>query len=381
MRSIRRTRVAVLLVTGWLLAPLAPAADAGGPVVLPGYDLFTTLSNSEIGVDLDGPAGPGQQAVVRFASEPLGSFDFGAGPRDVGSADTIVHRFEAATPADGLGAIELVALQLRSIEPVGYYATLQSDRGRHPLDPPDGLRSFGTIDIAFAPDGRRGTFHAELLVNYDIRQGSAAGPIIAMNSASIQGDDHWQSAAPNQALTQCHPGHPVHTHCFIAAPTRVVACGTAVSAIPAIRGVNHQLNGRNQSSDFHPGHSTESGGCGTALGGTCQVASSDLVDALVENPGTHNGALSGGPFVSADGATMTVRCSVQVSAANSTHAGADAAAASATGSGVTALAATVSYVVPEGQPVFVCTQVTFNGVTFYYDETNGTFSLSPSVSC
>lgn len=184
-------------------------------MVLPGWDMFATLSQTRIGVDLDGPAGAAGPMLMQFASEPLGTFDFGVGPRDVGGADTIVHRLGTATPEHGEVAVELVALQMRSIAPPGYFVTLQSDRGRHPLDPPDGPASTGTLDIAFNQQNTGGTFHSEFLVVYDVRHGTTTGPIVATGVTPISGDDPWSHAPPDTARATCHT-FPIDAHCVIA---------------------------------------------------------------------------------------------------------------------------------------------------------------------
>lgn len=382
MSSIRRGKLGGFLMTLALLGLAAPVtARADGPVVEPGYDLFTTLSGTRIAADLDGPGASGE-TVMSFASEPLGAFDFGDGPRDVGAADTVVRRFEAATPSDGLVPIELLALQLRSVEPVGYYATLQSDRGRHPLDPPDALASPGVIDIRFGPDGLGGTFHVEFLVNYDIRQGAADGPIVAVGSTRIQGDDGWRSAAPEEPQTTCHSAGgplPLHQHCVVrvAGDVATLVCGETVSPIPAIPGVNSLLNGADESSDFHPGHSTDSAECGTGGGQTCELQSrSDQAT----TSGQQSGWL-GGYFASGDPAEQVeLGCAVQVD--QPTHAGTDVVTESATGTGATVLARQVAYPLPAGSTVYVCTQVRLGGGTrYYYDAGTGEFSTSSAATC
>src|SRR5687768_17340578 len=114
---------AVLATAACLLSTGVPVARADGPVVLPGYDLFTTLPGTQLEVRVDGPAGQLRNQLVSFGSAPLGQFDFGAGLQQTGGADTIVRRLGTATPEQGRVDVELVALQLRSLEPAGYFAT------------------------------------------------------------------------------------------------------------------------------------------------------------------------------------------------------------------------------------------------------------------
>lgn len=149
-----------------------------------GYDLFVT---DETQTDLLGI--PFQGVSL---SPPL--FDFpGVGLRAIGDTDTIVRRLgPAIVPAAGMTAtipIEILHLNLRSqlgdIDPDGpggldpdfLYVTLQKDRGLHPLDPPPGPLSLGTMDVTFdSADG--GKFSAQFIVFADLRYGSATGPIV-----------------------------------------------------------------------------------------------------------------------------------------------------------------------------------------------------------
>lgn len=112
----------------------------------------------------------------------------------------------------------------------------------------------------------------------------------------------------------------------------------------------------------------------------------------VSEPDTQTGEIEGGPLTatstdpnapSADpSASMTLKCTVQVGATGATHVGPDAASASASATGVVVLApTTISYALPEDSSVYLCTQVTVNGSVYYYDETNGVWSMSASVDC
>jgi len=126
--------------------------------VAPGFDMFETQPGTKFQGD-------------DFNGEPLGSFDFdgtnnGAfstsanGIQDTGTADTIVKRLEVAsvpsTPDSDTIDIELVALQLVSVQPINlgagldfHYVTLQSIHG--------GPASLGMMEITF-DDANGGTF-------------------------------------------------------------------------------------------------------------------------------------------------------------------------------------------------------------------------------
>lgn len=123
---------------------------------------------------------------------------------------------------------------------------------------------------------------------------------------------------------------------------------------------------------------------GPATGILCGFGS--VTDPTIENGEVQTGEIDGGPLVAtAPGATISMTCTIQVGAANSTHAGANSAVAGSSPSvQATAVPPTlVSYLSPEGQPVYMCTEATVNGVTYYYDSVSepGGWSLSSSVGC
>ena len=105
----------------------------------------------------------------------------------------------------------------------------------------------------------------------------------------------------------------------------------------------------------------------TPIGRLCSFLS--ITDLTVEGGQRQTGQTNGGPVTddTSVGATITLTCTIQVGAANNTHAGADAVALSNTGTGAALLAGQMSYVSPEGQPVYLCTQVSVNGTTYYWD--------------
>ena len=116
----------------------------------------------------------------------------------------------------------------------------------------------------------------------------------------------------------------------------------------------------------------------TPAGRLCSFTS--ITDPTVEGGGTQTGQINAGPITDDTqvGATITVTCTIQVGAANSTHAGADAVALSNTGTGAVSLAGQANYLSPEGQPVYLCTEVTVNGTTYYRDSVNATWGTAGS---
>ena len=250
-------RSARLLIPILLLAAVAPASAGSRPVaqkVAPGYDLFVTPEDGgQIRID----AGVAGVPVMTFRGRPLGSFDFGAAGRHrVGRTDTIVRRLDTATTASPTVRIELVGLLLESTNVPGYFVTPQSVR-------PLGLPSTGTLEFAFGRTGTGGALRSELMVNYDVRYGSPTGPIVATGSTGmgfVAEDVVWLHSARSATDVQqcigttycltveanevCHeagpPAPPGHKHCVTAEIGALIA------------GVNHRLNGRDTSNDFHP---------------------------------------------------------------------------------------------------------------------------------
>ena len=138
-------------------------------IVASGYDLFETQPGTEF-------------LGISFEGIPLGPYDFGGPPeiQETDFTDTTVERLEPAV-VGGPGQtatveIEIIALQLRSVDPVDlgagtdfHYVTLQSTRG--------GQASTGMMDIEF-DDENGGLFASFFEVHFDIRIGALNGPII-----------------------------------------------------------------------------------------------------------------------------------------------------------------------------------------------------------
>ena len=253
-RTMRR-RLVPFLAGALLVAVAVTPASADRPVarrVAPGYDLFFTPDGSEVAVNLVAA----RHTLMTFRGRPLGSFDFGRrGVLRTGTADTIVHRLDTATPASPRVRIELVGLLLESTNMPGYFVTLQSAR-------PLGLPSTGTLEFTFDDAGVGGLLRSELLVNYDVRYGAPDGPIVATGSTGLG------FVAENVLWTRADDGEDGADICVtslrVCVDTSILchdAGGTIphkhcnegdADGLPLIAGVNHLLNGVDTSSDFHP---------------------------------------------------------------------------------------------------------------------------------
>lgn len=194
---MRRSMMLGLLAIIFTLA--FPSASKADPLVLAGFDLFTTQPGTQVNL---AAAGLGIQP---FIGVPLGTFDFGTGPVVVFTTDTVVQRLTNATPASPIVPIEIVALQLMSVNQFNLgtgtdflFVTLQSARG--------GPASTGTLTITFGPEGiPHGTFDSTLNVAFDIRFGSLTGPIVFSDTLLLESHDvPWSHSIPN--LTLLIPG-------------------------------------------------------------------------------------------------------------------------------------------------------------------------------
>jgi hypothetical protein len=251
-------RSARLFVLALLLAAGVPPAVAGArPAtagVAPGYDLFVTPDGGGR-IVLDTPVGG--LRMLTFRGRSLGSFDFGRhGTHRVGRTDTIARRLDTATPANPKVRLELVGLLLESSNVPGYYVTLQSTR-------PLGLPSTGTIEFTFDRNGRGGVLRSELMVNYDVRHGSPTGPIVATGSTGmgfLAEDVLWSRTRPTresqpppecQGQLLCQYSHQPGEMCHASGIPEHWHCVRTDQTVPLISGVNHRLNGRDTSADFH----------------------------------------------------------------------------------------------------------------------------------
>lgn len=238
-------RHTAFLVTTLVLAVIAAGFPAAAQIsVAPGYDLFETKSpGTGIGI--------GELGIraVEFIGVSLTAYDFGGaiGPQYVAGTDTIIQRKGAATPESPTIEVEIVALQLVSLQPVQIpytpvptqvYVTLQSHRGASPLDPPPGPPSTGKLTIQFNDVNSGGTFDSFFDVFFDLRYGSIHGPIFFSGNDRLAASAGWgRSAAEQRTLDELG---------------RLAAHGV-LGPSWRIPGVNVLLNGKDESTDFHAG--------------------------------------------------------------------------------------------------------------------------------
>jgi hypothetical protein len=125
---------------------------------------------------------------------PLGTFNFGSGLVPVGITDTIIQRLGTVTTPGGTTPISVSALQLRTVSQVNlgaglgyYYATLDTS-----------AQNTGVLTIdSFPTAGSPGTFHDYFTVNFDIRYGSLAGPIVLRPpSLTLVATGDWSADLP-----------------------------------------------------------------------------------------------------------------------------------------------------------------------------------------
>ena len=128
-------------------------AAAEAPVCF-GYELYNT-DPSAFGLDT-------MLFGTPFDAVPVGTFDFGTGPLDVGDANLVLQSSGSV--------IEALALSLTT---GSLFVTLQSERGLNVLDPPPGTPSVGVRQIS--PDD---FWDMSIQFNVDYRLGSRNGPIV-----------------------------------------------------------------------------------------------------------------------------------------------------------------------------------------------------------
>ncbi len=94
------------------------------------------------------------------------------------------------------------------------------------------------------------------------------------------------------------------------------------------------------------------------------------------------GVAVGGPLTSLPLlGNIELRCTVQVGGANGTHAGTDLAVVTSSGPGVVVAPGQVTYPASDLDPVFLCTQATIAGTTYYWNFGGKNWSTSANVGC
>ena len=206
--------VALVAITLGLTSPGLSQAGNLFPVES-GYDLFRTLPGAAFhGIDFEGVK--------------IGSFDFGSGLVNTGMTDTIVLRTQDVLTAGGTTNLSIKALQLKSVAPVTMgslvdetlYVTLNTTEQLEweNLNASNNLMTIGATHFSTS------NFRAY----FDFRTGGSMAQFTMISFhfqrtryVDLSGFNHpWSNEAP--------------AHAFL------------------IDGINHLLNGSNESGDFWP---------------------------------------------------------------------------------------------------------------------------------
>lgn len=200
---MNRTRVVAAALAAAVLLTVGPPAFAGIAVVdgrvNAGFDLYqldfvltpsATSDDPPRGLGFDPDFEPtGFFEDFEVVGVPLGAFDFGQGPEDVGLASAIVRRLQ-----DGVSigleptfvSVELVALSLRTVSPIdigdGVFEDLYVS-----LDP--SAPSIGSYEFRFfgqTGETLIGDMSATFNVNYQLRVGSPEGTLFDSGSVALQ---------------------------------------------------------------------------------------------------------------------------------------------------------------------------------------------------
>lgn len=169
MNSAIRSLIFVAAIAALVVSK--PATSCAQFEVAPGFDLWTT-----------DPAGTHFFFdQTPFQGVPLGTFDFGGtiGVQDVGTTDTIVQRLQPASGVPGVPAninIELVSLQLRSVDPIDLGAGLDF----HYLTLSNGPPVLGAATISF-DSANGGTYNPTFAIPFGIEYhiGAIDGPVVS----------------------------------------------------------------------------------------------------------------------------------------------------------------------------------------------------------
>lgn len=195
MRSFHKSLLAAPVAILALSMSVAGVAGAA-TIINSGYDLFLTPPGSSF--LFTGAPNPGP---VIFEGNPLGNFDFGGGPVDVGLTDTIVERID---PADLGGVtdtidIEIVALSLVSVDPfdIGFGAGFEDIFITLNTSSPT-IQS--TMTIFDTGEGTpHGTFDSILNFSFDVT-GSVGGFYTTIEKTFTSSDNDWQHAPTGSLL-------------------------------------------------------------------------------------------------------------------------------------------------------------------------------------
>jgi PEP-CTERM motif len=189
-----RWRLGIGVLTCAMLVA-SPRNARASDILFPGFDLFDPITGTEVFLISD---------LYPFVGDPLGSFDFGAGPVPTGNADTIIERLTSAMgPGSVSIPVQLRAMQLVSTTPIDigfgldfHYLTLQAaaslgtmvwteDPGFHgPPPPPHGVANYLVLNWLF-----------------DVRLGSLGGPVVFSDLKTLSSDPTpWSHFPPPGAV-------------------------------------------------------------------------------------------------------------------------------------------------------------------------------------
>ena len=177
---------ATILALAGLCGVLFLQTSSRADLVLPGYDLFTTVPTGTL---FDG---------FNWAGVPLGTYNFGGsiGLQYVGATDTIMQRLGSSGNGQQV-SLQLDALQLVSTTPIfgpGVYGYIT-------LDP---SYTSGGFVTEIPPEGvtinNDGTFTTSFDVYYDLHIGSLGGPIDTSGELDMTASGNWTQDLPLNAL-------------------------------------------------------------------------------------------------------------------------------------------------------------------------------------
>ena len=224
---------------GWAVAIVLSVTSAGvasaDTLISAGWDLLKTQPGTQFWF----PTIPNPQ-VIDLEGLPIGTIDLGSGPIDVGATDTIIERVSDAdidTFPDVID-IEIVALSLQSVAPVdlGFGAGFEDIFITLNTSSPS-IQSQMTITDAGEGEPH-GTFDSVLNFSFDL-VGSVGGFYATIEDTFTATNQDWQHAPTNNLQ---------------------------------IDGVNHLLNGLDETGDFWAdGLVTHSAGANTLVTRTAPV--------------------------------------------------------------------------------------------------------------
>jgi len=193
-----------------------------------GYDLLVTTASS---FDFQGAGGLG---VTPFVGVPLGTYNFGAGPKNTGATDTILHRLGPVTNlADGASQtinLAMVALSLRSQNQIDWSAF-------------GGIANEYVKTVNLVDTGSTMTIHNSVADLSPLAEGGTFDSLLNFTFQLEGVTSGIKSSVVSFSLSQTGAtwGHVPLFNCVL------------------INGVNNKLNGSDHVNDFYTGHGSHGG--------------------------------------------------------------------------------------------------------------------------